>query len=964
MIRQTALGKMVLSNILAASVAIIPAAIGSVLSISLVSSTASAQSTAPAQAVTPINDEASTDIFEYTLPTGQKLYVKPDHTKPIVTIDTWVKTGSVNETNNINGVSHFLEHLLFKGTTHYKPGDIERILESKGAEFNAQTSDDFTHYYITTASPYFEEALGLHADMMLNANLPKDELSRERAVVQEEINRALDNPQRQVYITLSKLMYGDHGYGLDTLGPKSVIASVPRNDILDYYHYWYQPQHFATVIVGDVDPEKVKAMVSQYFPAPAYQRPEKYEAPMVEMPVAPAKALGEVSLSPNVTQAYYTLSFLGPSIKQAHDSYALDIAMKVLGDGKSSRLYRRLVEEKPLALGVSAVNMTQKYSGLLNIDAKMQVANRDEVKNIILDELNTMLLKGVTAEELAKAKTQVLKDFVFLNETTDGVAQTIGYNVTIGTLKDYTDYVAEIQKITLDDVKEAVRKYLQFDKAVVVEMLPSKGDFNTAAENEQNLALLETARENYIASLNKHQQQDKIAEAAKTDISQSPGQPSAQPENQSSKAVINAVEKITLPNGMTVLLKENPDSETVALKLFVKGGQLQEPIPGVAQLTSQMLLQGTDSRSAEEISQELESRGMSLNVSASEDFLEVSGDAMKDDLGELMIVLQDVLNHSQYSQEELAKQKELLKQSILSSRDNPSAIAFENLSLNLYPDHPYGNVGKRIEDHLNMIQPETVRTFAQKNLTPDNTLAVVVGNFDAQAIKPYLSTLYGATSNNTPQESKTAVTLPKVKSIPENEEILESKDKQAATWVAKGWLVPPVKNPDHVPLKVLNSLLGSGMSSRLFVNLREKQGLAYVVSSYYPSRKLDSRFVLYIGTDPKNFTQVEKGFSKEINRLKSERVSAVELQDAKDKLAGNFALAHETNASQAYYLGLFEVLGVGYQFDAQFPEMVQEVQATDIQRVAQKYFSQPSVTSIVKPKDFKLKDQQKRQKSS
>ncbi|HEY9744627.1 MAG TPA: pitrilysin family protein, partial [Oculatellaceae cyanobacterium] len=156
-------------------------------------------------------------IIETKLPTGQTLYIKEDHSQPIVTIDTWVKTGSVNETPEINGVSHFLEHLLFKGTATYKPGELDRILESRGAKFNAATSDDYTHYYITTATPYFEEALRLHADMLLNAAIPEEELPQERKVVQEEINRANDNPDRQLYMTLAKMLYGSHGYALDTL---------------------------------------------------------------------------------------------------------------------------------------------------------------------------------------------------------------------------------------------------------------------------------------------------------------------------------------------------------------------------------------------------------------------------------------------------------------------------------------------------------------------------------------------------------------------------------------------------------------------------------------------------------------------------------------------------------------------------------------------------------------------------
>lgn len=872
---------------------------------------------------------AAPQIIEYTLPSGQSLYIKPDHTQPIVTIDTWVRTGSVNETTDINGVSHFLEHLLFKGTTNHKPGEIERILESKGAEFNAATSDDFTHYYTTTATPYFTEALKLHADMLLNANFPKAELDRERLVVQEEINRATDNPERQLYIEMSKLLYGSHGYALDTLGPKENIAKIPREKIMEYYHYWYQPQNFSTVIVGDVKPEQVKALVAQYFPTPNYGKPDAYKAPAVGTPAALIKPQSSVKSDPTISQAYLTLSFIGPAIAQAEDTYALDIAMNALGAGKSSRLYSALVERKrdPLALTVSASNITQKHSGMLAVQAQMKPENVDAVKREIIAQIQQLKTKGITQDELAKAKTQYLKDFVFLNETTDGVAQSVGYNVTIGTLKDYTDYVAEIQKITTDDVQKAATKYLNFNQAVIMELLPKSAaqSSNLEQENNANLALLQNANTtNTIASL----------------------------PTQTVSAADTAIEKLTLANGMHVILKPNPASETVAIKLFVQGGQASEKAPGVASLTSQLLTQGTLSRSAERISQELESKGMSLSVSATEDYLEISGDAVKTDIGELFLVIQDILNHSTYSEQELNKQKELLRQSILVSRDNPSALAFEKLSLSLYPNHPYGNVGQRIESNLPKIGRDDILTYANTHLKPQNILAVVVGNFKSDTMQDYLSALFP--SAPTVQATAAATQKPQlapVRDLAKNEEVLTQKDKQAATWIAKGWLVPAVNNTDYVPLKVLNSLLGTGMSSRLFVNLREKQGLAYVVSSFYPSRAQKSRFVLYIGTDPKNYTQVEKNFQKEIDRLKVESVSSKELQDAKDKLAGSFALAHETNANQAYYLGLFEILGVGYQYDTQYPKMIQQVTSNDLLRVAKKYFSQPSVTSVVKPKE-------------
>ena len=907
-------------------------------------------------------------IIEYKLPTGQMLYIKEDHTQPIVTIDTWVKTGSVNETAQINGVSHFLEHLLFKGTQTYKVGEIDRLLESRGAEFNAATSDDFTHYYITTATPYWEEAFKLHADMLVNDTITEAELTRERKVVQEEINRATDNPDRQMFMQLGQMLYGTHGYALDTLGPKANIANIPRQDILDYYHYWYQPKNFNTIIVGDVDPEQVKKVVSAAFTAPVYSVTAGYTVPTIAKPLGPAKPQARALTDPNISQDYFSLAMLGPGVESARDTYAMDIAMMSLGSGKSSRLYRALREERNLVNSLSAGNYTQKYSGLLYVSAEMKPENRDVVKQEIMRQLVELRDKGITPAELRKAKTQYLNDFIFQNETTDGVAQSLGYNVTIGTLQDYLDHVKNVESVTLAQVQDALKRYIDFNHAVIVEEVPQADKNLLKQVTAQDVALLQ----NQVA-----------VDSHTTVITETPG-PDA-PEQAS-------VNRTVLANGITLLSKPVTDSATVAIKVLVKGGQGVESIPGTASLTASTLMQGTTTRSVEQINQALESRGMNLTASTSEDYLEVTGTAVAKDLPDLFVILKDVLENPAFAQGEVDKKKDQLKQAIVSNRDNPSGIVFENLSLKIYPMHPYGDVGKRVEDHLHLIQRDTLTGYYRDQFRPENMIVTVVGNFDADTVRhdvenltfnhaaaPAADTTASMTATSSTRQTATTVgpepagsvstttttstagmtearssEIPPVPPLtaPQLSEVV--KAQLGATWLAQGWLVPPLaETKDYVALKVLNSLLGSGMSSRLFVDLREKQGLAYVVGSFYPTRKQASQFVLYIGTDPVNTDKVKLGFDQEIKRLQTEPVSENELSEAKSKLIGAYALAHDTNTSQAFYLGMYEALGAGYGFDQDYPKLVEQVTAADIQRVANTWFAKPSVVSLIKPANMK-----------
>jgi predicted Zn-dependent peptidase len=359
----------------------------------------------------------------------------------------------------------------------------------------------------------------------------------------------------------------------------------------------------------------------------------------------------------------------------------------------------------------------------------------------------------------------------------------------------------------------------------------------------------------------------------------------------------------------------------------------------------------TQGRTRSQINEELEARGMNLSVDSHEDYIEVSASAISEDFGELFVILQDVLKNPTFNPTELEKQKTLLKQSILANQDNPSSIAMENFTDGVYPNHPYGNVGKRIEPHLKGISQESVRAFYQAQFQPQNMVVSVVGNFEPATVKNYLKSAMPTPVGNSNTPIPTTAGRPSLRVAPITKETVidEHKPIKGATWIVKGWQVPAIGNRDYAALKILNSYLGTGMSSQLFVNLREKQGLAYVVSSAYPTLAHAGHFFMFIGTDPKNRETVLKGFETEIDQLKNTAISPEALKSAKDKMIGGFALAHETNTNQAFYLGFYETVGVGYQFDAQYPSMLEQVTSADIQRVAQTYFSQPNVLSIVSP---------------
>ena len=306
------------------------------------------------------------DYSTFNLDNGQKVVIKEVHDNPIVIIDTWIKTGSINETDENNGVAHFLEHLFFKGTPKHPAKEFDRILESKGAVTNAATSKDFTHYYILIPSQYFDLALDLHSDMLLNPLIPRKELEKERKVVIEEIAKNNDRPTTILYRNLVKGFYKNHPYKRDVIGTKEVISTISREQILDFYNTWYTPENMTTVIVGDVDTQVALNAVKEKFNKQNSSN-VKAQKPVYKLDKKPSEQT-ENKQEMNVQTGYILIGFKGCNEINSKDSYALDVLSTILGDGKSSRLYKNIKEQKQLVHSISAF-----YSSMRDDSISLQI---------------------------------------------------------------------------------------------------------------------------------------------------------------------------------------------------------------------------------------------------------------------------------------------------------------------------------------------------------------------------------------------------------------------------------------------------------------------------------------------------------------------------------------------------------------------------------------------------------------
>ncbi len=831
---------------------------------------------------------------------GQTVIIQQVKNNPIVTIDTWIKTGSINENDQNNGVSHFLEHLFFKGTQTHPPGDFDRILESKGAQTNAATSKDFTHYYITIPSKHFDLAMDLHADMLLNPLIPRKELEKERKVVMEEIAKDANDPSEKVFDNLNAMLYTTHPYRRKVLGTNEIIGKISREEILDYYKTHYGPQNMITIIIGDVDPQHALDKVKEDFKTESRKIVKNINKPEKQLTAKRTKT----DYQP-IQGGYLLIGYRGANASNP-DTYALDVLSTILGDGRSSILYQTIKEQKQLAYSISASNSTFKEDGLFIIHANFTPENSDKLQKSIQEVIVNVQKRGVTPEQLQLAKNVIERDTYYARESITNISSELGYTTVLtDNPKYYDEYLNNIKKVTASDVKKAANFYLCENKSAVSIVLP---------ENIKNIPVSVKTKSEHSAKL----------------ISEIP-----------------STQKYELENGATLLISPNNLNDIIAMSIYAKGGNFIEKIPGISDLMSSVMLKGTKKYSSVEIAQILEENGIKISPSAGADTFSIDVLTTKSQLPKTLELLNEIVNNATFDDYEIEKTRSAQLNSIKKSRDTPMNLAVEEYKNLLFENSVYSYGPKIFEKTLPKIQKEDILSYYNVIFNPKNLVISVNGNIDQKDLVNQLTNIFSANAANTVafnyndySSAIAPLTTQKtsIKKIPELK----------TAWLFLGWQTTGVLNQkDSATLQVINTILGSGMSSRLFRNVRDQEGLAYQLGSSYSPKIIKGAFTLFIGTNPKTLALAKEKMLAEVNRLKTEFVSDKELQEAKDKIMGNYVLSQETNLEKASTVGWFEASGRGFDFKDKYEKTINSVTASDIVDVANRYFTKNYVTSVV-----------------
>ena len=410
----------------------------------------------------------------------------------LINISSWVKTGSINENDENNGISHFLEHLMFKGTSKHKAGEFDRILEGRGAIVNAATWKDYTFYYVTLPKGAdernFKDTLELHADMMLDPVIPDNEIGapfdlnekvkekRERHVVIEEIRMRKDQPWTKVYNQANANMYVSHPYKRDVIGNENIISSITREEVLEYYKTHYTPNNIITIITGDLNFEEALPLAAEKFDFKGRKNREnelfEQDKPAVKTKIVESRA--------QITTGFMTAGWLAPAASDIKSNTALEIAALVLGQGQSSRLYQELIEkaENPLFNALTADYYQFRGGGNFLLQANFKPDKKDAAFEQIKIQLEKFLKDGISEKELNKAKKKLKANFAENAETVSDISETIGFYMTVCSgLECVEEYVQTLENITAEDINSVLREHLDVNKAVVSFLMPEQPAF-------------------------------------------------------------------------------------------------------------------------------------------------------------------------------------------------------------------------------------------------------------------------------------------------------------------------------------------------------------------------------------------------------------------------------------------------------------------------------------------------------
>lgn len=858
-----------------------------------------------------ITETKTENLTTFSLSNGLKVILQKNDSAPVVAINLWVNCGSANERDEEAGISHFIEHMIFKGTKKRKVGEIAREIESRGGEINAYTSSDHTVYHIVLSKRYYEIGLDILSDAIANPLFDPEEMEREKQVVLEEIRRGDDSPESRLTKILFENAYSIHPYRRPVIGYEGIIVRLTREQVLQYYRKWYTPENMTLVIVGDFDEKEIKSLVEYYFSEiPAIKGEQRKD------PIEPQKKdLGFHNISGDIKQVYLKIGFHIPSVYD-EDIYALEVLSNILSGGETSRLYRALKGERLLVTSIYTYAFTPKGPGLFIIGSSLERERVEDSLKILFEEIEKLKYQPVSQSELEKAKVNIESEFIYQKETMEGQARKLGYFQSIFGDPNYEKkYIEGIKSVTDERIMAVAKKYLDLSSMTLVIMHPSQDPVTLSRETI--LGIVKGTGEKIKSELS-----SKITKSE------------------------SLIVKHVLPNGITLLIKENHSVPIVAFRAALLGGLRFENSfnNGISNFLSSLFTKGTTRYTAVEFAREVESIAGDISGFSGANSFGVKGEFLSRNWEKGFELLVDALLNPSLDHKEIEKKREEILLAIKNQEDNLYRSAINLFLKGLFPNHPYGMNPLGTRDSISRINREDLLDFHRRYVKPNNLVIAVAGDIKSEEFIAKAEKLLGDLKGEKLTPPQIAFDHPLNAPV----RLIQEREKKQAHIVI-GFRGCTIYDNDRYALHVLNAVL-SGQGGRLFTELRDRQGLAYAITSFMSEGLDPGYFGVYIGTAPENIDRAIDGIIMELKKIKENGITAEELERAKRYIIGGFEIDLQRNSHQASVLSFNELYGLGYNEIYEFPENILRVKTEDIQKVANKYIDLDRyVLAIIKP---------------
>ncbi len=860
------------------------------------------------------------NVQRRTLGNGLRVLVLEDHSAPLVSSYVWYRVGMRHEPAGEAGISHFLEHMAFKGTERLSGREMNRLVTAKGGYLNGFTSMDYTAYVETLPSDSLDLAFEIESERMAKCLLSAEDIESEKGVVLSEFEGAENDPGFLLRRKVMAEQFPGEPYGRMVIGEKDDLRALTRDKVLAYYKTHYAPNNAVLVVVGDISAEEVFAKAERYFGAIPRDEP----APPVPNPGRGPTGEKFVKLELPGRTPYLQVVYEVPPI-QHPDHIALEVLQNIVSSGRTSRLYLALVHS-----GLAADAGGWQYENPEPTVFAFEVALRPGIEHEKVQQVLDEMIQGLKDEpvseaELTKAKNKTKANFVYSSDGVTKLAQQIGYYDIIYTHDYLTDFPAKVDAITTDDLQRVLKKYFVRENRTVGWLIPT-GEPNEAAPSG--------AAPSDIGWQPRYQAAD--SEVSDPLVPPPPGLGPVAP-----------IHQIKLDNGLLVIVQENHAAPFAAIFGNIMAGPVLDPEEkaGLAAFCAEMLSRGTQKRPWQQIREELETVAAELSFTTGVQVGSVAGRCLRDDLGILLTSMAEQLCYPAFPPEEI----ERVRSEILAAQErrdeDTQQVAEKELLANLYPiGHPLHTPRLGTAESVAAITRDDLVQFHSNYYRPENSFLAIVGDVEPAKVAELIGQVFGG------WERKSEPARPVMPQVPAPEKptvIRIEVPNKTQVDIALGFPGISRRDPHYYEADLMNYVLGRSFMSRLNMRIREELGLAYYVYSIYLGYWGPGPWILQMGVNPTNADKAISTAVEELQKIQQEAPSNEEVQLWKDYVKGTVARRMETYGGIAQELVLAAFYDLGLYHAYQYPGLLAAITPEQVHQAAQQFLHPEGYVAVV-----------------